>query len=235
MIVVFGPRTRLAGALLALAARQARGLVLVGRDPAEAQALASEYPDAVVVQGCEDDGRFPQAAKEVAVVFCALGLIHPEHPRLPAHPQRLDRDLEAFRRVVTVYQQVPIHAVFVSSVVALGTPRRRAYYGGWKGVSEGAIGALLRDHPRPRFSVIFPGRLVEERSLRRPDSLLATPYEHLARTILEVIEGDRTQSRVMGPDARLWLLARTLELGVAAISGRVPTVALYLRDAPPNS
>ena len=234
MLVVFGPRTHLAGALLALATDQAQDTVLVARNPPESQALSAAYPHTTVLQAGIEEAKFPPATQEVAVVCCGFGLIHPETVCLPDHWQRHERDLNAFRRVVTLYQQVPVHGIFVSSVVALGTPRRRAYYGGWKSVSEGAIEALLRDHPQPRFSVFFPGRLVEERSLRRLDSLLATPYGHLAKMILGVIHDGRARNRLVGTDARLWLLARMCALGAVAISGRVPTGSSNLRDTSPH-
>ena len=223
MLVVFGPRTQLAGALLALATDHALDTVLVARDLSEMKSLTVIYPNARVVQAGAEAAGLPRATHEVAIVCCGFGLIHPETVRLLDHWRRHERDIDMFRRVVRQYQSVSVHGIFVSSVVALGPPRRRAYYGGWKSVSEGAIGALLREHPQARYSVFFPGRLVERRSLRRPDSLLATPYKHLAKMILRVIHDGRVRNRLVGADARLWLLARMGVLGTAAVCGRVVT------------
>lgn len=223
MLFVFGPRTQLAGALLALATDQAWDTVLVARDRVEAQALTAAYPGTPVLQAGAEAAEFPRATQEVAIVCCGFGVIHPETVCVAEHWQRHERDLNTLRRVVRLYQQVPVHAIFVSSVVALGPPRRRAYYGGWKSLSEGAIGALLRGCPHARFSVFFPGRLVDKRSLGQLDSLLATRYEHLAKIILEVIRDGRARNRLVGMDARLWLLARMGALGATALCGRVST------------
>jgi len=214
-IIVLGPRTRLVQALSALAVERSRSLVLVARDAAEADDLRSRLPAATVVEG--GAGSFPALSHGVAIVCCAFGPIHPEGPRPADALRSFERDRAWLGLLLDSYSEIPVHVVFVSSVVALAPPRRRSDYGGWKNLAEGAIGTLVRRHANARYSVVFPGRLAVERSAR---AAFSTPYLRLARRILDGT-GRGPARRLIGLDARLWLLARSLRIVVAAGYGRV--------------
>jgi hypothetical protein len=214
MPVVLGARTRLARSLLGLAWGEAA--VAVARDDAEARWVETEFPGVRVVPAACRDGALPRAAGAVGILACAVGLIHPAAPDRPVHERTAARDLAALAGLLEAYRDAPVHALFVSSVLALGFHRERAYYAGWKLLLEGTLAGLVRQHPRARFSVVYPGRLVLRRTVDTPLSYLHTTYDRLAAIIRGRVHADRARRQVVGIDARLWLLARgarTVTLG----------------------
>ncbi len=220
LTVVLGPRTRLATALLASEGVRGSELLLVARDAAEATRLGAVYPAAAVYRAWEDAPRAPGPRDVVAVVCCALGLIHPAAPDADAHARAARRDLGVLEALLQTQRAAEIRVVLVSSVLALAPGRAQAYYAGWKCTVEGALSALLASHPRARLCVLYPGRLVERRSLAEPASALYTTYAALARTVVRCLRADNARRRIVGADARLWLAARGVASTSAALLGR---------------
>ena len=104
---------------------------------------------------------------------------------------------------------VPVHFVYVSSVLSLA-PRGTAWYGGWKNVVEDAAATLLARSPNARLSVLFPGRLISQRRAELPASALYTKFSSLASRIDRILAQGRPVRRVVGLDARAWLVVRSL-------------------------
>lgn len=183
--VVLGHRSRL-------------GVALLQRLGAEAKQELT--PDDVPVLG---------DAAEVRVYVCALG---PSHPVAAAadDEERYERELDLVRRVVraAVAAQVPVHALHVSSVIALAPSGDRLHYGGWKQRVERELRAVLStEGATHELAVVHPGRLVHDHDRGRPQQRLHTRYRDLADVCAEAVRDDGS-CRVIGPDARLWLLAR---------------------------
>lgn len=183
--VVLGHRSRLGIALLER---------LGGHDPRQL-AVADE-------PGLED-------AVEVRIYVCALG---PSHPVAAAadDEERYQRELDLVRRVVrsAVAAQVPVRALHVSSVIALAPSGDRLHYGGWKQRVEGELRAVLAaEGATHELAVVHPGRLVHDHDRGRPRQRLHTRYRDLADVCADAVVDDGSR-RVIGPDARLWLLAR---------------------------
>jgi hypothetical protein len=68
---------------------------------------------------------------------------------------------------------------------------------------EATIAEMAAHHGRARISVLYPGRLVESRSLRQPASLLHSTYAHVARVMAELGNASRPRRTLIGLDARL--------------------------------
>ncbi|MEZ5977445.1 MAG: hypothetical protein R3F34_04425 [Planctomycetota bacterium] len=149
MIALFGPRTRLGAAVLARLTvdegARGREVLLVARSPEERDALARIHPDRSVVDG--SDGRWPRPEGEVAAIVAAFGLAHPGPLRLGD----LERDARAFDDFASSCSGAArLHAVLVSSVLALAPTRGRAAYGGSKNAAEALVAEAVRRHPAAR-------------------------------------------------------------------------------------
>jgi hypothetical protein len=216
--LVLGPRTRLGGELLPLLPGSVGDRLLVARDPAEASVLAGQWPGAVVAPAWEPGWAWPIGFERVAVHVCALGPIHPGAIEWDAHARAIDRDLGVVTRALAAYARCPVHVLFVSSALALAPPRaaRRAY-AGFKSMIEGELARLVERHGRGTLSVVYPGRLLETRSIRRPASLLHTSFARLARTMCGIAAQDRPRRSMVGPDARLLGLATSAAAAIRAL------------------
>ena len=119
MLVIFGPRTRLAAALLEHLDDASAAILLVARDSNEAQELR-RAPGRRRLWNLED-GEPPHLSGdgEVIVLACGLGLLHPEPPGAAEHLSRLVHDLAGVERLVEACGERPVHAILVSSVLAL--------------------------------------------------------------------------------------------------------------------
>ena len=114
----------------------------------------------------------------------------------------------------------PITVIFVSTVLAAAPNKDRAYYIGWKYLSETIIERILQTHNGVRFCVLLPGRLVNKRTLTQPRSLLYTTYRALARAVIEKARAPRTQRQVIGWDAHALMIVRGARLLVNGALGR---------------
>jgi hypothetical protein len=216
--LVLGPRTRLGGELLRVLPEPPADRLLVARDRAEAALVAERWPGATVVPAWEGAWQWPRGFDAVAVYGCALGPIHPGEPEWGAHARAVDRDVGVVASALSAYAECAVHVVFVSSVLALVPPRaERRYYAGCKNVIEAALRQLVARHRGAAMSVVYPGRLLAARSIRRPGSLLHTSFSQLAATLCRIGSGGRQRRCMVGCDARLLALASSAAGAVRAL------------------
>jgi hypothetical protein len=212
-LVVVGPLTRVGRAL---ADRRDGDVVAVARHDADTRALVGQ--DVVDVSGDGLEERLAGAAS-VDVAVCALGPLHPGPLTLDADTAGIDRDLALVRRVLQVAGDRPVRVALVSSVVALAPTADRRYYGGAKALVEQALLAVVAQHSRARLDVLYPGRLLHAAERTRPWHRLHAPYARVAARVEQALADDRPRGlrRVVGLDARVWLLLRSLSLVVSGL------------------
>ena len=216
LLVVFGPRTRLAAAVLAGAAGRAHRTLLVAREEAEQAWCHTTYPGLATLEGWREDVVEALADEDLGIAICAAGPIHPGASDFAHDSAGVLRDVGVVARLVRGCRRA--HIVFVSSALALWPRRQREYYSGFKGVALDAIASTVAGSPQHAFSVFFPGRLVGERSAWRPSSMLHTSYATLAERIIGALESSVPRRSLVGADARLYACARALNaLGVAVL------------------
>ncbi|MCX6408093.1 MAG: hypothetical protein NTV28_14345 [Propionibacteriales bacterium] len=217
-LVLVGPRTRVGRSLLALR----EGPVLaVSRDAADTAAL--QGADVLDVAGDDVDARLA-GAPAVDVAVCALGPVHPGVPDHDRDVAGLRRDLGLLRRVLGAADGRPVRIVLVSSVVALAPTPDRRYYGGAKSLVEQLLLELVAAHPHARLDVLYPGRLLAAGERTRPWHRLHARFDRVAALVEQALRSSQPvgRRRVVGLDARLWLLVRSLSLVVQAVRpGRV--------------
>jgi len=173
------------------------------------------WPESTVVPAWRNDWKWPTGFETICVYACALGLIHPREPRWDADSEAAARDLAVMDRLLRSSAGARVHIVFVSSVLTLQEPRPiRSYYCGWKRVIEGRLIDLAARTPATRLSVLYPGRLVAGKSMRRPLSLAHTTYARLAELLPRFGTGAGGRRALVGADARTWMIAR----GAAAMA-----------------
>ncbi len=213
--VVVGPKTRLGDALLA---RLGSGTTYaVARDEHDRADLAS-CGATVVGAGSTDALLGEGGPRPLRIHVCALGPLHPETARPDADAANVERDLEVVARLLDEAAGREVHVVLVSTILALGPGADRSYYAGWKNVVEGRLADLVDAHPGATLSVLYPGRLMAAQDRRRPWHRSHTTFERLAALMQDVSEGPG-RSRIVGLDARAWLVARSASLLVASLSG----------------
>lgn len=219
-VVVVGPRTRLGAALLD---RRTGPALAVARHGADADALGAAGRDVLRVDASDVAARL-QGAPSVEVAVCALGPVHPGPvDDLAADAATIERDLAVVRSVLVAAAGRPARVVLVSSVVALAPTPDRRYYGGLKGAVEQALVSLVAEHPGARLDVLYPGRL-RAGAARGPAQLLSTGYDRVAALVDRALRhgGAAGRRRVVGLDARAWLVVRSLSLVVSGLRpGRV--------------
>jgi hypothetical protein len=204
--VVLGARTRLGLAWLSSSDAASYDRILIARHQAEADALKGQFPgDTVCIA---NDTPLPSLSPaRVVVLAFALGLIHPTNSGWTTERTNTSRDLQVIDSVLEAFPDIPIRLVYISSVLAL-SPRGTVWYGGWKNVIEGALMHQLASRPNASLCVLYPGRLVEA---RKPGfSFLYTLFSKLAERVSQAASSEAPYRRLVGVDARLWLLARGL-------------------------
>ena len=154
----------------------------------------------------------------VRIHVCALGPVHPETALPGADAVNVDRDLGVVARLLDEAAGRDVHVVLVSSVLALAPAADRAYYAGWKNVVEEELAAMVAEHSSARLSVLYPGRLMAAEERRRPWHRLHTTFERLAARMTQAGIGPG-RSRLVGLDARAWVLARSFSLLATTFSG----------------
>ncbi|MDO9316075.1 MAG: hypothetical protein Q7T97_16185 [Burkholderiaceae bacterium] len=225
-----GGKTRLAQALYAASSRAGhRTFVAYGGTPAERASLLALYPESALVDGTERAG----TVQPKCIVVCALGLAHPAQPDIDRHMERLAWDSRLLSTLVSNSRD-RIHVILVSTVIALVPPRDRAYYAAFKNLAEAVVAASLRDSVGSRMSVLYPGRLVERCGFSRIADLFATPYGSLARRLVAIASADKPVARVVGLDARLWVLAKAVRTLVGAVSPNCGVTPVQARDGLPR-
>lgn len=214
--VIVGPKTRLGAELLRRVAGDGGHAVALARHERDAQDLAALDH---VLAGQHDDAAFREAlaGRPVRVHVCALGPIHPEQAS-PTDSAAAERELATLERIMQAADG-GVHVVLVSTVIALAPGADRRYYGGWKAVVEQRLAELVDRHSNATLTVLYPGRLVAGRDARRPWQLAYTTYGRLAALSLAAATHPG-RNRLVGADARAWLLLRSVALAVSSITGR---------------
>jgi hypothetical protein len=214
--VVLGPKTRLGGALLA-SSTSGPSVYAVARDDQDRVALGTS--GATVIGGAQATGPLLGDVRpdRLRIHVCALGPVHAE----TAHPDDASfvaRDLDLVARLLDEAEGREAHVVLVSSILALAPAADRAYYAGWKNVVEEELFSLVDAHAGARLSVLYPGRLMAAQERRKPWHRTHATFERLATLMNDVSEGPG-RSRIVGLDARLWLMARSASLVATTLSG----------------
>lgn len=220
LVILIGPQTRLATALLQSSSwEKDTTFVLVARSPREYDALTLAHPGLAVHPAWQPDPPRLQPATPVTVVCCAFGMIHVASPNAAVDLQRVSTDHRLLDAIVRQCREQPLHLVFISSVLARSPRPGREYYAGWKNIAEG----LVRQAASGRgagVSVFYPGRLVDSKTLRRPQSFLHTSYRDLAEHLVRHVRRNEPREAVVGWDSRLWLARHSLGLMWSALTRR---------------
>jgi hypothetical protein len=219
-VFLIGPQTRLAAALLQSSSwEKDTTFVLVARSAREYDRLRLAHPGLAVHPAWQPDAPRLQPARPVAVLCCAFGMIHVELPNAAVDLQRVSSDYRVLDSIVQQCADQPLHLVFISSVLALCPRSGREYYAGWKNVAEGLV-RHTASGPRATVSVFYPGRLVDLKTVRRPQSFLHTSYRELAERLVKHVRRNQPREAVVGWDSRLWLVRRSLGLIWSALTPR---------------
>jgi len=226
-LFIFGGRTRLARELYLQATQAGLSVFVLFASAGDRAVLLQHYPEGAIVDS------LPTSAREVAVVVCALGLVHPASPDAHAHLGKFAAECETLSELAAGYRG-QLHLILVSTVIALLPGRERAYYAGFKNLAEAMAAAACRRCPGSLLSVLYPGHLVEKRGGRGLASLLATPYDRLTLLLVKVIGSKQPTARVVGADARLWVVARAFSLLASALRPGLRITPLQSRDGAPT-
>jgi len=202
--VIIGPKTRLARTLIAQLLKQPdtyTRATIVARDELEKKSLAEIFPQSLVIRFGET---WPVCETERVVMFCcALG---PVNTKCRNESYRittvLEREISGISQILSARQHNPLCLIFVSSILAWSSTPNRFLYSGAKRLGESALRDMALAHSGCSFSVVYPGRLVEDRQWA---SLLSTRYSDLATLMLRIADHG-PQARIIGWDARLFLL-----------------------------
>lgn len=207
--LIFGPRTRLARSLIHEMELGADSTFLVAWSEDESGRLKTAHPDNPVYQAWQN-GSLPPELTQLVIFICALGPVHPGLPNPGVDTLRATRDFQILERILDEHRHGLIHIVFVSSIVALFPRRARAYYAGWKSMVEGVLQTLSTSHPRCFLTILYPGRLIEQRDGKRPLSFFYTTYRALAKEMVKIKGPQKPFKRIIGIDARLWLAIQAI-------------------------
>lgn len=216
LVILFGAKTRLAQAILALPWARGQKWVLVARDPGEAAALGRAHPASRVLCAGHPWEAPPDPPEAVVVLGCALGPIHKDARSWDADLEAAHRDLDVVAGLLGLYPGVPLRIVFLSSVLSLAPRPERRYYAGWKCLLEGALRAMIAGRAGSSLCVVYPGRCVDRSAWA---SGLYTTYAVLARRVVAAAEGS-SGAFITGVDARSWLVLQRIRKACAAMVGR---------------
>jgi len=253
LMVVFGPCTTLAKHVLSTERAGQKNLLLVARDKKEAKQLSASFPAAEIL-ACwlpERQWKWPVTSGCITVLLCAFSVIHPVTPDWPSHCEATRRDIEILARVLAKFRGYVIKVVFISSVLAISpatslVPRpsslvrrwkmddgrwtslpQRTYYVGFKCLAEALITDLLTNQERASLSVLYPGRLVNQKSLLSPLSFLHTTYRRFAQRLVRIANSCPPDVRraytphreIVGLDARILLALKAFGLLIRTVFG----------------
>lgn len=164
-----------------------------------------------------------ESASSVRLIACAFGPVHPKQPNWLADESALRMDMSLAEQVASSCR-ARLHAVLISSVVALAPTRDRCYYGGLKNLAECQIARALAACPQAQMSVLYPGRLATE------SRSLATTFAAVARQACALASQPVGASRIVGWDARLWLLRQSARAAISACTVYASHPPLDQRD-----
>ena len=231
LVIVFGPRTTLAKHVLSTSWAGQKNLLLVARDKEEARWLGSSFPAAEIL-ACwlpEHEWKWPETYGCITILLCAFAVIHPVTPDWSSHCEATRRDIEILAHILQKFRRQVIKLVFISSVLALAPKPQRTYYVGFKCLAEAMIRDLLTNQEGVSLSVLYPGRLVSQKSLLSPLSFFHTTYRRFAQRLVRVANscprssqrgGAGTPHReIVGLDARILLVLKAFGLLLRAVFG----------------
>lgn len=227
--LIVGGKTRLAMSLFEAASASGQETFVVYATTDEHAALLALYPASALLEASR-----PIEGRSLCVFVCAFGLAHPGKPDPQRHADRLLQDAAWLFGLVRS-QAGGVHVLLVSTVIALAPPRDRCYYAGFKNLAESVVAAQLQGIAGAMLSVFYPGRLVARRSGSGLFGLLSTPYRALARQMVETARGSSQASRIVGIDARMWLMVNAMRLLVRSISPSIGNADLHSRDGLPRA
>lgn len=209
--VVTGPKTRVGQQLIARAIARGESVVAVARDDRDVEAL--EKSGAQVVVASSDAGAVPAPS---VIYVCALGPVHTTDPvDVAATAASVERDLAMIEKFLVAAPNARV--VLVSTVIAVAPGADRRFYGGWKCLVEQELLDRVVAHGG-QLSVVYPGRLMADEDVRRPWHRLHTRYFRLAQIVEKAGAGSPT-SRVVGLDARMWLMKRAFAVLFSSLTG----------------
>ena len=241
LVVVFGPCTTLAKHVLSTRWAGQKNLLLVARDKQEARWLGSSFPAAEIL-ACwlpEREWQWPVRHRRngcITVLLCAFSVIHPVTPDWSSHCEATRRDIEILARLLQKFRGQVIKLVFISSVLAISPATcgqglapgtgpgvnqlpQRTYYVGFKCLAEAMITDLLTNQEGASLSVLYPGRLVSQKSLLSPLSFLHTTYRRFAQRLVRIANSCTPHREIVGLDARILLALKALGLLIRAVFG----------------
>lgn len=208
--VVTGPKTRLGQELIAQAVARGESVVAVARDERDAAELESSGAQVVIASAAGD------VPAPSVIYVCALGPVHTtdavDHVATSA---AVERDLAAIEKFLVASPKPRV--VLVSTVIAVAPGADRRFYGGWKCLVEQELLDRVVAHGG-EMSVVYPGRLMADADVRRPWHRLHTRYFRLAQIVVKSGAGSPT-SRVVGLDARMWLMKRAFAVLFSSLTG----------------
>ncbi len=204
--VVLGPRTRLGAEVVRAALADGEQVVAVSRHQRDDEGLRD---CAATVLRADALASIPEGP--VRLLICALGPVQSEDRVTTAE---VERDLAVVEALLDRATQA--HVVLVSSVLALAPKADRRHYAGWKCLVEDRVRAAAVRRGAS-LAVFYPGRLVGG-SERVPKISVNTRYSKLG-SLVGGSSRPKSSSRVIGLDARLWLLVRGAQVAAGAISG----------------
>lgn len=227
--LIVGGKTRLAMSLFEAASASGHETFVVYASTDEHAALQALYPASALLEASQR-----MEGRSLCIFVCAFGLAHPGKPDPQRHSERLLQDAALLFALVRTHAG-GVHVLLVSTVVALAPPRDRCYYAGFKNLAESVVAAQLQGVEGAMLSVFYPGRLVERRSGSGPTGLLATPYRALARQMVDAARGSSDVNRIVGIDARLWLMVNAIRMILQSIIPSFGKMNLHSRDGLPRS
>lgn len=214
--LVVGPKTRLGAEVIAQARRNGESVVAIARGEVDEAALDGTGYD---VRRAGVVAPALVGARSVRIVICALGPVHTRQTDVDRNV--VARDLASVETLVAAAGPLA-HLVYVSSVVALAPGADRRSYGGWKMLIEHELREMAGQHSAD-LSVVYPGRLVGPADGQSLLNRLHTRYFRLASLVVQV-GWEKPVSKVVGLDARLWLLIRGFSVAASSVSGAGGTV-----------
>lgn len=218
--VVFGPRTRLGAEFVRGAAPVRRSLYAAARNGLEVEAVRAAWPGATVLLLPGLAGLDGRAADCVEILLLAFGPVRPGPGGYSDGQAAFARDLAGIDAILDARRGGKLRVVLVSTVLALAGPRpSRLGYAGWKLLAEAAVRERLAGCAGATLSVLYPGRLIAGRRLSKPSTWLATSYRKLARMVAKAASAGIPGRRVVGLDARLWLLFQGFRTALRGLGG----------------
>jgi hypothetical protein len=221
LVVVLGPQTRLATALLnSTSWHPGTAFLLVTRSIPEYEAVKRKYPSMALYRSWDPDSRLLEENETVTVLCCAFGVIHPGSVEASGDLQKANAGYRTLEMLLRTYSGLPVHLVLISSVLALCPRPGREYYAGWKNVVEGLLRHIAATRRGVGLSVFYPGRLVEANTFGSPSSWLHTSYQQLAEEVVSHVQHKQSRAAIVGLDSSLWLAMRCLWLVWSALTHR---------------